>query len=69
MAIQKQPLRNIPVLLVRASQFESLIFVGVCAPLDPPPHIANLVQTQISKLNGVFNTDTYVPLESIMKNQ
>jgi len=35
----------------------------------PPQHIANLVQTKISKLNGVHDTDTYVPLESIMKNQ
>jgi DNA-binding Lrp family transcriptional regulator len=35
----------------------------------PPQHIANLVQTRISKLNGVHDTDTYVPLESIMKNQ
>ena len=35
----------------------------------PPQHIASLVQTQISKLNGVHDTDTYVPLESIMKNQ
>lgn len=35
----------------------------------PPQHIATLVQTKISKLNGVFDTDTYVPLESIMKNQ
>jgi DNA-binding Lrp family transcriptional regulator len=35
----------------------------------PPQHIANLVQTKISKLSGVHDTDTYVPLESIMKNQ
>jgi DNA-binding Lrp family transcriptional regulator len=35
----------------------------------PPQHIASLVQTKISKLSGVHDTDTYVPLESIMKNQ
>jgi DNA-binding Lrp family transcriptional regulator len=35
----------------------------------PPQHIANLVQTKISKLTGVRDTDTYVPLESVMKNQ
>jgi len=38
--------------------------------IHPPPlHVANLVQNKISKLNGVRDTDTYVPLESIMKNQ
>lgn len=35
----------------------------------PPQHIASLVQTKISKLNGVRDTDTYVPLESVLKNQ
>lgn len=35
----------------------------------PPQHIATLVQTRISRLNGVHDTDTYVPLESITKNQ
>jgi len=35
----------------------------------PPQHIANIVQSKISKLNGVRHTDTYVPLESIVKNQ
>jgi DNA-binding Lrp family transcriptional regulator len=35
----------------------------------PPQHIASIVQSKISKLNGVRDTDTYVPLESIMKNQ
>jgi DNA-binding Lrp family transcriptional regulator len=34
-----------------------------------PQHIANLVQTRISKLPGLRDTDTFVPLESIMKNQ
>ena len=34
-----------------------------------PQHIANLVQTKISKLPGIRDTDTFVPLESIMKNQ
>jgi DNA-binding Lrp family transcriptional regulator len=31
-----------------------------------PQHVANLVETKIAKLNGVFDTDTYVPLESII---
>jgi DNA-binding Lrp family transcriptional regulator len=35
----------------------------------PPRHIANFVQTRISRLSGVHDTDTYVPLESIVKNQ
>jgi len=35
----------------------------------PPQHIASLVQTKISRLSGVHDTDTYVPLESITKNQ
>ncbi len=33
----------------------------------PPQHIATLVETKIAKLNGVRDTDTYVPLESIRK--
>lgn len=33
----------------------------------PPQHISKLVETQISKLPGVRDTDTYVPLESIIK--
>jgi hypothetical protein len=38
--------------------------------VDPPTaHIANLVQTKIGKLPGIRDTDTYVPIESIMKNQ
>ena len=35
----------------------------------PPQHVANIVQSKISKLGGVRDTDTYVPLESIIKNQ
>jgi DNA-binding Lrp family transcriptional regulator len=35
----------------------------------PPQHIANLVQMKIGRLSGVHDTDTYVPLESTMKNQ
>jgi len=38
--------------------------------VDPPPqHVATIVESKISKLSGVRDTDTYVPLESIMKNQ
>jgi DNA-binding Lrp family transcriptional regulator len=37
--------------------------------LPPPQYVANLVQTKISKLPGIDDTDTYVPLESIIKNQ
>jgi DNA-binding Lrp family transcriptional regulator len=38
--------------------------------VDPAPqHIAKLVQTKIGRLPGVHDTDTFVPLESIMKNQ
>jgi DNA-binding Lrp family transcriptional regulator len=38
--------------------------------VHPPPHyVADFVQTKISKLPGIHDTDTYVPLESIMKNQ
>ncbi len=31
-----------------------------------PQHIADLVETRIAKLKGVYDTDTYVPLESII---
>jgi anthranilate phosphoribosyltransferase len=34
----------------------------------PPQHVANFVQTKISKLPGIRDTDTYVPLESMTKN-
>ena len=34
-----------------------------------PQHIASLVQTKIGRLSGVHDTDTYVPLESVVKNQ
>ncbi len=34
-----------------------------------PQHIASLVQTRIGKLPGIRDTDTFVPLESIIKNQ
>jgi DNA-binding Lrp family transcriptional regulator len=34
----------------------------------PRQHVASLVQTKISKLSGIRDTDTYVPLESITKN-
>ena len=33
----------------------------------PPQHIASLVETRIAKLGAVHDTDTYVPLESIIK--
>ena len=33
----------------------------------PPQHIAALVETRIAKLGAVHDTDTYVPLESIIK--
>ena len=33
----------------------------------PPQHIASIVETKISKLGAVHDTDTYVPLESIVK--
>ena len=33
----------------------------------PPQRIANLVETQISKFQGVRDTDTYVPVDSIIK--
>ena len=33
----------------------------------PPQHIAALVENQIAKLGAVHDTDTYVPLESIVK--
>jgi hypothetical protein len=35
----------------------------------PPQHTANFVQTKISRLGGVHDTDTYVPLESITNNR
>jgi len=35
----------------------------------PPQHIATIVQSRISRLDGVHDTDTYVPLESITKNR
>jgi len=33
----------------------------------PPQHIASLVETKIAKFGAVHDTDTYVPLESIIK--
>lgn len=33
----------------------------------PPQRIAEIVETRIAKLNAVHDTDTYVPLESIIK--
>jgi DNA-binding Lrp family transcriptional regulator len=33
----------------------------------PPQHIAAIVETKIAKFGAVHDTDTYVPLESIMK--
>jgi len=33
----------------------------------PPQHIASLVESRIAKLGAVNDTDTYVPLESIIK--
>jgi DNA-binding Lrp family transcriptional regulator len=33
----------------------------------PPQHIASIVETRLAKLGGVRDTDTYVPLESIVK--
>ncbi len=36
--------------------------------INPPPqHIADIVETRISKMPAVHDTDTYVPLESIIK--
>lgn len=36
--------------------------------INPPPqHIADIVETKISKMPAVHDTDTYVPLESIIK--
>jgi len=35
--------------------------------LPPPQHISNLVETKISKIAGVRETNTTVPLESIIK--
>jgi hypothetical protein len=33
----------------------------------PPQHIATLVESKIAKLGAVYDTDTYVPLESVVK--
>ena len=33
----------------------------------PPQHVASIVETRIAKLGAVHDTDTYVPLESIVK--
>jgi len=33
----------------------------------PPRRIANIVETRVARLSGVHDTDTYVPLESVMK--
>jgi hypothetical protein len=33
----------------------------------PPQHIASLVESKIAKLGAVHDTDTYVPLESVVK--
>jgi hypothetical protein len=33
----------------------------------PPQHIASLVESRIAKLGAVHDTDTYVPLESVVK--
>jgi len=33
----------------------------------PPQHIASIVETRIARLGAVHDTDTYVPLESIIK--
>lgn len=33
----------------------------------PPQRIANLVETKISKFQGVRDTNTYVPVDSIIK--
>lgn len=33
----------------------------------PPQRIAELVANRVGKLNAVFDTDTYVPVESIIK--
>jgi DNA-binding Lrp family transcriptional regulator len=36
--------------------------------INPPPqHIADIVETRISKMPAVHDTDTYVPLESMIK--
>lgn len=36
--------------------------------IDPPPqHIANIVENRIAKMPAVHDTETYVPLESIVK--
>jgi DNA-binding Lrp family transcriptional regulator len=33
----------------------------------PPQHIASLVEDKIARLGAVYDTDTYVPLESVVK--
>lgn len=33
----------------------------------PPRRIANIVETRVAKLSAVHDTDTYVPLESVIK--
>jgi DNA-binding Lrp family transcriptional regulator len=33
----------------------------------PPQHIASIVESRIGKLGAVHDTDTYVPLESVVK--
>jgi hypothetical protein len=33
----------------------------------PPQHVASIVENRIAKLGAVHDTDTYVPLESIVK--
>ena len=33
----------------------------------PPQHIASIVESRIAKLGAVHDTDTYVPLESVVK--
>jgi DNA-binding Lrp family transcriptional regulator len=33
----------------------------------PPRRIANIVETRVAKLHAVHDTDTYVPLESVIK--
>jgi DNA-binding Lrp family transcriptional regulator len=33
----------------------------------PPQHVASLVESRIAKLGAVHDTDTYVPLESVVK--
>jgi hypothetical protein len=35
----------------------------------PPQRIANLVESKIAKFPGVRDTDTYVPVDSIIKQK